>query len=421
MHLQPRLQYTAVTASYWAFTLSDGALRMLVLLHLHQTGRSPLDLLWVLLPYELAGVVTSLAGGWLGAALGLKATLLAGLVLQAMVCAALGWDALVASMPLVMATQLVSGIAKDLVKTGAKSYVKVLAPDGTHGALFRLVALLTGSKNALKGIGFFVGGLLLGSVGFAGSVHALALVLAVATVLAATVLAPEVRSTRPRPGLAALFAHEPWLNWLAAARLFLFGSREVWFAIGLPLFLVSDVGWTRAGVGAFLAAWVVGYGIVQALAPRIVRPADPSAGGRAVALWTGLALVPLVLAALLLPTGMPPGPVLAVALGVHGVLFAVDSSLHSWLVVARGGEPVSLRVGFYYAANAAGRVTGLGASAVLFASAGGGLPGMVACLGGGAVALALATLCSLPLGWGPGRSAPQASGPRTGQDSAGTV
>ena len=397
MTLPPRSQYAVVTAGYWAFTLSDGALRMLVLLHLQAVGRSPLELLAVLLPYEVAGVVTNLASGYLGARLGLKATLVAGLVLQVAACAALAFETSWLTLPFVMSTQLVSGVAKDLTKTGAKSYVKLLAPAGNEGGLFRLVALLTGSKNALKGLGFFVGGASLGWLGFRGSMVALAVVLVAAAALTAMTLPPAVGRMKQKTGVTSIFAHEPWLNWLAAARLFLFGSRDAWFAVALPVFLVADAGWSQAAASAFLASWVIGYGIVQALAPSLVRPSDASAGGRAVAVWTAFLIVPLIVAAWLLGGSIPPGLVLATTLVVYGCVFAVASSLHSWLVLSHGDENVVLRVGFYYSANAIGRVAGLAASAILFAGAGEGRPGMQACLVGSAVAVLVAALCSLPL------------------------
>ena len=395
--MQPRAHYAVVTAGYWAFTLSDGALRMLVLLHFYAVGRSPVELLVMLLPYEIAGVVTNLASGFLGARLGLKATLVAGLLLQIASCAALTVDTSWLTLPFVMITQLASGVAKDLTKTGAKSYVRLLAPAGDHGGLFKLVALLTGSKNALKGLGFFVGGALLSFVGFRGSMLALAIVLAAAVALVVASLPPAAGKAKKNAGIAAIFAHEPWLNWLAAARLFLFGSRDAWFAVALPLFLVADAGWSQAAASAFLAAWVVGYGMVQAVAPLVVRPRDAVAGGRLVTAWTAALLVPLSAAAWLLNGSLPPGMVLAGALTVYGIVFAIDSSLHSWLVVARGGETVVLQVGFYYAANAAGRVAGLAASAFLFAGAGQGRSGLQACLIGSAGAVIVATLCSLPL------------------------
>lgn len=391
-----RGSYAIVTAGYWAFTLSDGALRMLVLLHLHAVGRTPLEVLAALLPYEIAGVVTNLLGGFLGARFGLKPTLSIGLALQVATCAVLAIGDAAANLPLVMGCQLASGIAKDLTKTGAKSYVKLLRPEGDHRGLFRLVALLTGSKNALKGLGFFVGGALLMGAGFRGALLALGSVLVIAA-LPVLALPPAAGAAKRKVTVTAVFAHDAWLNWLAAARLFLFGSREAWFAIALPLYLTTDAGWSQAGVGAFLALWIVGYGVVQALAPSLVRPADLARAGHLVAVWTAALLVPLLVPLVLLGAGWSASPVLTVCLLVYGVLFAVDSSLHSFVVVARGGESVALQVGFYYAANAVGRVVGLVASAMLYAAMGEGRLGLQACLAASALAVLAAAACSFPL------------------------
>lgn len=395
-----RSHYGAVTACYWAFTLSDGAMRMLVLLHLHAVGRSPLELLLVLLPYEVAGVVANLLAGWLGARSGLKATLLLGLMLQVVACAVLMADTASLTLSLAMLSQLLSGVAKDLTKTGAKSYVKLLAPSGDLRGLYRLVALLTGSKNALKGLGYFAGGALLAGVGFRPALVVLTALLLIVALAVMAVLPQVAGKADQRVGWRSVFAHEPWLNWLAASRLFLFGSRDAWFAIAVPLFLVADAGWSQAAVGGFLAAWVIGYGCVQAATPSFVRPGNLAAGGRLAAAATAALLLPLATAAWLLGAGLPAGAVVTWSLLGYGVIFAIDSSLHSWLVVARGGQAVALQVGFYYAANAVGRVTGLVVSALLFDLAGQGEEGLLACLGGSAVAVVLATLCSLRLAHG---------------------
>jgi len=253
-HVEPRDDvrgYLLVSACYQVFTLSDGALRMLVLLHLHAQGQTAWALALLLVPYELAGVLTNLLGGYLGARFGLKATLVLGLLLQAIACAMLAVDAALLTLGYVMATQVLSGVAKDLAKTSAKSYVRLLAPSRNDRGLFRLVAALTGSKNAMKGLGFFVGGALLAAAGFGPTNVALAALLAIACALALAVL-PRVPGRAGTP-LRSLLAHDADVRWLSAARLFLFGSRDAWFAVALPLFLVH-AGWTSAGVGAFLAA-----------------------------------------------------------------------------------------------------------------------------------------------------------------------
>src|SRR5690606_9320458 len=150
-----------ITANYWAFTLTDGALRMLVVLHFHGLGYSPLDIALLFLFYEFFGVVTNLVGGWLGAQLGLNRTMNIGLGLQIVALAMLLVPPAWVAVPWVMAAQALSGIAKVLNKMSAKSSVKLLVAEEAQGTLYNWVAILTGSKNALKGVGFFLGGALL--------------------------------------------------------------------------------------------------------------------------------------------------------------------------------------------------------------------------------------------------------------------
>lgn len=387
--------YLLVTACYWAFTLSDGALRMLVLLHLHAQGQTAWALALLLLPYEVAGVVTNLLGGYLGARFGLKPPLVLGLLLQAAACALLAAPAEVLTVGYVMATQVLSGVAKDLAKTSAKSYVRALAPERSERGLFGLVALLTGSKNAMKGVGFFVGGALLAAAGFRMTNVGLCALLALFAALAARTLPLVPGDARARVG--AVFAHDPAINWLSGARLFLFGSRDAWFAVALPLFLVQ-AGWTTPAVGAFLAGWVIVYGLVQSCAPKLTRPADARAGVAVTAAWSASLLLPLLATAGALWLEWPPVASLLVGLCVFGALFAVTSSLHSWLIVAlQGGERVVERVGFYYAANALGRLLGTLASGAMFGAAATPSRGLIACLAVAAGAVVLAAALTLPI------------------------
>jgi len=384
--------YLLVTACYWLFTLSDGALRMLVLLHLHDQGRTPWALALVLLPYEVAGVFTNLLGGWLGARHGLKVALVAGLALQTIACTLLAVEAAWLTVPYVMATQVLSGVAKDLAKTAAKSYVKHLAPHDDQG-LFRLVALLTGSKNAMKGLGFFAGGALLAWAGFRGTNLALACVLAAATLMAGTQL-PALPGSRR--SLRTLFDHDAALRWLALARAFLFGSRDVWFAVALPVFLVGTLQWSPPTAGAWLAAWVIGYGVVQALAPAVLTPRDRRHGAGLAAIVTLLLVAPLGLTMPGLLGDAPATATLVTGLCLYGLVFATASSLHSWLVVALAGdERTAEGVGFYYAANSAGRVAGTLVSGWLYQAWGAGPHGLLACMVAASASVLLATACTL--------------------------
>ncbi|MBM3961574.1 MAG: MFS transporter [Planctomycetes bacterium] len=389
-----------VSACYQAFTLSDGALRMLVLLHLGAQGRAPLALALALLPYELAGVFTNLLGGWLGARFGLKPTLLAGLLAQAAACCLLAAEPTVRTYALLAVAQCLSGVAKDLTKTSAKSYVRRLAPaDAGAAPLFRLVAWLTGSKNAVKGAGYFVGGALLAGVGFAATNVAIAALLGVAAV-AAALRVPAIPS-KPRTTVADVVRQPAAVRWLAVSRTFLFGARDVWFAVALPLFLATAAGLSSASVGACLAAWIVVYGLVQAATPRLTGARDLATGTRHAALTAALLAAPLgALVVALDEPAVVAAPLVPLGLGfvAFGALFAVVSSLHSWLVVAvAGAEDAAERVGFYYAANSLGRLAGTLASGWLYGLATTPVAGLQACLlvATGASLIGAATL--LPL------------------------
>ena len=386
-------QYLLVTGNYWAFTLTDGALRMLVVLHFHQLGYTPLQLAMLFVFYELFGVVTNLVGGWLGARIGLNRTMTIGLALQVVALSMLLVPATWLLVPWVMAAQALSGIAKDLNKMSAKSSIKLLLPGDAHAALFRWVALLTGSKNALKGVGFFLGGALLTTLGFRPAVAAMAAALALVWLASVVALRGDFGRARATPKWRSVLSKSRAINVLSAARLFLFGARDVWFVVALPVFLSHSLGWDFWRVGGFMALWVIGYGAVQALAPRIIgRGGVPDA--RAAPAWAAvLALVPAAMAGMLETAAAPAGVVLVAGLGVFGVLFALNSSLHSYLIVAHATEDgVSLDVGFYYMANAMGRLLGTVLSGWIFQAW-----GLAACLAWSAAFVAVAAALSLAL------------------------
>jgi hypothetical protein len=264
-------QYIVITGAYWAFTLTDGALRMLVVFHFHQLGYSSLEIAFLFLFYEFFGILTNLAGGWIGARFGLRLTLWSGMVLQILallmlVPVAASWPKLL-SVAYVMVAQALSGIAKDLNKMSAKSAIKTVVPESAGDQqLFRWVAILTGSKNALKGVGFFLGGLLLTSLGFAGSVAVMAAGLGMA-LLGTLVLPGEIGKMKQKPGFGSLLSKSEGINRIALARFFLFGARDVWFVVALPVFLEAALGWKFWEVGGFMGLWVIGYGLVQGSAP----------------------------------------------------------------------------------------------------------------------------------------------------------
>ena len=258
-------QYLVVTGNYWAFTLTDGALRMLVVLHFHGLGYSPLEIALLFLFYEIFGVITNLVGGWLGAHLGLNRTMNFGLALQVVALAMLLVPAAMLTVPWVMAAQAMSGIAKDLNKMSAKSSIKLLVPADAQGLLYKWVAILTGSKNALKGAGFFLGGVLLMWLGFTGAVGTMAAVLALVWLASMVFLKKDLGKASSKPRFRDIFSKSRAINILSTARMLLFGARDVWFVVALPVFLSQTLGWSHMQTGGFLALWVIGYGAVQAI------------------------------------------------------------------------------------------------------------------------------------------------------------
>lgn len=388
-------QYLLVTGNYWAFTLTDGALRMLVVLHFHQLGYSPLEVAMLFLFYEIFGVITNLVGGWLGARIGLNATMNWGLALQVVALSMLLVPAAYLSVAWVMGAQALSGIAKDLNKMSAKSAIRLLVPREAAGTLYRWVAILTGSKNALKGVGFFLGGLLLAACGFRGAIAAMAVALLAVWSCSVLMLKKDLGKSSAKPKFSQLFSKSRAVNALSAARLFLFAARDVWFVVALPVYLSSTLGWDHWVVGAFFAAWIIGYGIVQALAPRITGLAGGGVpDGRVAFAWAAvLALVPALIAIavhleLVLPASLIAG------LLVFAALFAVNSAVHSYLIVSYADEDgVSLDVGFYYMANALGRLLGTVLSGWVFQ-----VWGLAPCLwiSSACIAISAATALLLP-------------------------
>ena len=368
--------YALVTGAYWADTIADGASRVLVLFFFYERGYSPFAVASLFLFYEIFGIVTNLVGGWLAARFGLKTTLLGGLATQVV---ALSMLALVPVawlvVPYVMAAQALSGIAKDLTKMSSKSAVKLVAPADAPDALFRWVAILTGSKNALKGVGFFLGGLLLSLVGFRTALLLLAGLVLLALLLVASRLRGDLGRPDPRARFSQMLSQSRAVNLLAAARLVLFASRDVWFVVGLPVFLRSELDWSFWEVGAFLAIWVIGYGAVQASAPRLLGRRRLPDGRTATLLAFALAALPVAIA-LLLSAKLDATVVVVGGLIAFGVVFALNSAVHSYLILAYAdGKQVAMNVGFYYMANAAGRLTGTVLSGLLYQ-----WHGLVACL-----------------------------------------
>ena len=367
-------QYLIVTGNYWAFTLTDGALRMLVVLHFYGLGYSPLEIAVLFLFYELFGVITNLIGGWLGAHLGLNRIMNIGLFMQIVALSMLLVPATMLTVPWVMAAQALSGIAKDLNKMSAKSAIKLLVPPDAQARLYQWIAILTGSKNALKGAGFFLGGGLLTLCGFEGAVLSMVATLSLVWVFSLLSLKERLGKTSSKLKFTEIFSKSRAVNVLSAARMFLFGARDVWFVVGLPVYLTDAFGWGHWAVRGFLALWIIGYGVVQGFAPRFTGRRGRTPGGRHAQQWAlALAIVPALIA-LALTLQWHPQLALFTGLLIFGVLFAVNSSLHSYLIVSYAREDaVSLDVGFYYMANAMGRLMGTVLSGWLYQDF--GLPG----------------------------------------------
>jgi predicted MFS family arabinose efflux permease len=390
--------YALVTAAYWGFTLTDGALRMLVLLHFFRLGYSPFTLAFLFLLYEAAGIVANLVGGWLATRFGIARMLVVGLATQItgfLLLSALSpdWSAAL-SVAWVVAAQGVCGVAKDLTKTASKSAIKLTAGEAS-GRLFKWVAFFTGSKNAMKGAGFFLGGVLLQALGFQAALWAMAALLALVLAGVLAFVPPLMGKRKASRSARELFAKSRGINLLAAARVALFGARDVWFVVGVPVFLYS-AGWTFTMVGAFLALWTIGYGAVQAAAPAIVRRSADGLSREvpAARAWSALlALVPVVLAVLVVAQVQPLEWIVVGGLAVFGFAFAVNSSVHSYLVLAyAGSEKAAEDVGFYYAANAAGRFGGTLLSGLLYQWG-----GLAWTLAGSAAMLAACWLVTLAL------------------------
>ena len=387
-------QYLVITANYWAFTLTDGALRMLVVLYFYNLGYSPFQIAMLFLFYEIFGVLTNLVGGWLGAQLGLNKTMNIGLSLQVIALSMLLVPSNMLTVVWVMAAQALSGIAKDLNKMSAKSAIKLLVPSDAQGTLYKWVAILTGSKNTLKGVGFFLGGALLTLFGFKSAIAIMAVSLVVVWLLSLFLLKKDMGKAKNKPKITAIFSKSKTINILSAARLFLFGARDVWFVVALPVYLADKLGWDFWWVSGFIALWVIGYGFVQSIAPYFTgKRSGKLPDGKTAFLWAAILAISPAMIALGLLQGVDPEMILVGGLMIFGVLFAINSSLHSYLIVSYADEDgVSLDVGFYYMANAMGRLIGTILSGWLYQIA-----GLEACLWVSTVFIAIAALLSMAL------------------------
>ncbi|QDP02252.1 organoarsenical effux MFS transporter ArsJ [Thalassotalea sp. PS06] len=402
-------QYLLVTMNYWAFTLTDGALRMLVVLHFHELGYDALQIAMLFLFYEFFGVVTNLVGGWLGARIGLNRTMQIGLVMQVIALLMLTLPSEYLFIPWVMAAQALSGIAKDLNKMSAKSSVKLLVSAEQQGRLYKWVAILTGSKNTLKGVGFFLGAVLLSTLGFQYAMLAMALFLLVMAIISAIYLQQDIGKASFKAKFKEIFSKSQAINRLSLARMCLFAARDVWFVVALPVYFASQSGWDDWSVGAFMACWVIAYGVVQGMAPKITGRSKRNAVQSATFWGWALTTLTLVLTLVFIFYASDTQPltwILVAGLMLFGFTFAINSSLHSYLIVALAkSDGVSLDVGFYYMANAMGRLIGTLASGYMYLNY-----GLEACL---AVATFLLVIASITVKLVPSPEAPSQEPPES--------
>ncbi len=369
--------YGIVTGAYWSFMLTDGALRMLVLLYFHNLGYSPVTLAFLFLFYEFFGIVTNLFGGWIAHHFGLKSTLISGLALQPLALIGLSfidnsWPPSLA-IPFVMAIQALSGISKDLTKMSSKTAVKFLVPEDKSSSLFKWVAVLTGSKNAVKGAGFFAGGFLLQQFGFDQALWILSGIIFIALFSSLFFLPSEIGKAKTKSKLKGLLKQNREIKILSAARVFLFGARDIWFVVAIPVYFSTTFGWDFAQVGTFMACWVIGYGIVQAAAPVVLKlfTGGKIPSGRVAFIISFALTVVMTTIVLLFSMGVSPELTIVGGLLLFGVVFALNSCVHSFLVLDYAdGEKAAVNVGFYYMANAVGRLLGTLLSGLLFQAGG---------------------------------------------------
>lgn len=383
--------YATITAGYWGFTLTDGAIRMLVVLYFHQLGYTPLAIASLFLFYEFFGIVTNLVGGWLGARIGLNKTMHMGMVVQIIALLMLTVPTEYLSVTYVMLAQALSGIAKDLNKMSAKASIKLLIQTDSEQAsskLFKWIAVLTGSKNSLKGIGYFLGGLLLALYDFKGSLYILAGGLFIVLIITHYLLPGELGQAKHKAKFSQLFSNSAAINWLSAARFFLFGSRDVWFVVALPVYLSSTLNWNHEQTGCFFALWIIGYGFIQALTPKLLAKHHPTGETAQWLAWL-LTLFPAGIA-LTLAIGLDPTSAIITGLGLYAIVFAINSAVHSYLIVEWSDhDKVAMNVGFYYMANAGGRLTGTILSGLVFQ-----YYGLIGCLVTSSLFVATAALIS---------------------------
>jgi MFS family permease len=413
--------FVIISSSYLLFTITDGAIRMIVLLHAYNKSFSALEVSITFTLYELAGVFTNLAAGFMGAKWGIKLTLISGLSLQLLSYGLLfAWQddwTKRESIIFVTVAQMFAGIAKDLTKLGGKTVTKLVTPEQKETHLFKLVSLITGWKNSLKGVGYFLGSALL-SVSYELALGFMMGLVVLAMPWAILGLDKSLGTAKKRnASWKEVFNLENRrLNILSLARLFLFASRDFWFEVPLPFFLRSPscdglgtsscllnencgngavcgesgfceninpgggcggLGLNRVVVGAFLGGYIILYGQVQAWTPQLVTgPLKQTPPNKLTEVFWGLInCIPTLVMAIVM-TWAPAFEAgdtaamtiwLIVVIVTFAIIFAINSSIHSFLVVNYASkDKVAVSVGFYYMSNAIGRLLGTLGSGILY-------------------------------------------------------
>jgi MFS family permease len=388
--------FVVISASYLLFTVTDGGIRTIVLFNAFQRKFSAFEVSIMFVLYELAGTFTNFLAGIAGARWGLKATMLAGLFLQLGGIGMLfGWsEKFTKEQAIIFVTiaQMLSGISKDLVKLGGKAVTKLVTPDSKQGVLYKRVSMITGLKNSLKGVGYFLGGALVQWSYFGALGVMMGIVLLAIPWPALGLESGLGRTRRENITWRSVFKKNHNIQALSAARFFLFASRDAWFDVPLPFYLRSKegFGWERAAAAALLGAWIILYGQVQSWTPQLVaKPLKQFPANKYhAALWAGInAVIPLVLGCFLQFSDIFRAhdvrammPILLVGVFVFAIIFAINSSIHSYLAVKYSeGDKIAVDIGFYYMSNSAGRLFGTLVGGALFEFVGNYTNGFAAC------------------------------------------
>jgi len=391
--------------SFNLFTITDGAIRSIILLYANKLGFNAILIAVMFSMYELAGVFTNLFGGVIATRYGLKFTLLCSLV-----CQVVGLGLLLTIEPIfgdletmtnkggatafITFCQALSGIAKDLMKLSCKSMPKLVSKPGDDDKLFVLVAWVTGLKNSFKGFGSIVGAILINFTSLVTSVCVLLGIIGL-IVPAPILYMDKFLGMNKKNAVFNLKVLQKGrdVNVLSLARFFLFGARDIWYEIAAPLFLSQALLWSDWTVGLFLGGYTIVYGFFQTSVSKLFKKSSKENLSSLAKVFNGLPPVSqvknwaygtaaqlVVWSCILYPlyrhlinTGNSDGALWGINIvfvfGVlcFAILFAVNSAVHSYFIVRYAGkDKLAMDMGFYYMANAGGRLVGTLLSGVIY-------------------------------------------------------